>query len=253
MTFGRTVLVGCVVVAAMMLAPAALANDIIGNIFQVTVTTEGGTTIGFLGVSSEGTWDGQMYSWALDADYPFMDGQGQEVARLEQGTFVQIQPPSGGRQVPQVTLGFAVTAGSATTTFDIRSALLSFPTMFNPTGKAIVGMNVSDRAPFGGATLTGLGPLSGGAYVAQYNGAVPGGTTFSELITSPVVVPAFGQTTANGDSNWLPIAGTVSDISAQLTFTLTARDSASGTSNFEIVPEPASLLLLAGLALLRRR
>jgi hypothetical protein len=252
MTVGRTLLGGCVVLVAMALTPAALANDIIGDIFSITVCHDG-VCVGFLNVPAEGTWDGQAYVWTLASDHSFLNPQGETMAVLEQGTHIEILPPTAGRSTPQVTLGFAVTAGSATTSFDIRSALLSFATLYNPTGKATVGMNVSDRAPFGGATLTGTGLGLGGAYVAQYNGAVPGGTMFNELITTPVVVAPFGQTPASGDTGWQSIAGAVSDISTQLSFTLTARDSASGTSNFEILPEPASLVLLAGLALLRRR
>jgi len=52
----------------------------------------------------------------------------------------------------------------------------------------------------------------------------------------------------------LRIAGSVSDMSTQISFTLSPNDLASGTSVFEIVPEPASvLLLIAGLVLVRRR
>jgi hypothetical protein len=53
------------------------------------------------------------------------------------------------------------------------------------------------------------------------------------------------------------IAGLVTDIQAEYQFTLSANDSASGTSRFEVVPEPVAmhlaLLGIVGLLLARRR
>jgi hypothetical protein len=56
-------------------------------------------------------------------------------------------------------------------------------------------------------------------------------------------------------SGWAPIAGSVSSIESEFHFVLSANQEASGTSMFEVVPEPVGLsfLALGGLALLRRK
>lgn len=151
----------------------------------------------------------------------------------------------------QVLGGFAVQAGSLPTLFELQSELLSFGAIANPEGKATVGLTVTDSNG-DGATLTGYTP-NGGAYLAQYNGFVPNGTTFAEAI-GQVVAGAFDVASADYDSGWLPIVGDVTSVSAEFGFVLTPGDLATGTSNFQITPEPASLLVLAaGLLLLRAR
>lgn len=167
---------------------------------------------------------------------------------------------------PEVNVNFAVQAGASTTTFHIASALLEFDTITNAEGRASAAISVTDYNPFDGdAVLTGVGD-TGGAYLAQYNGWAgnqefpsgapdPLGTTFTEGI--PSVTATFGGTqTANHNVDWTPITQEDPyDMSALVSFELTANDLASGTSTYLIIPEPASLtvVLLGGLSLLRRR
>jgi uncharacterized protein (TIGR03382 family) len=146
-------------------------------------------------------------------------------------------------------------AGAMDTEFTITSALLSFGTPIDPaSGRATAAVTVTDLLG-NGAQLTGLGP-GGGAYVAGYNGLVPGGSTFAELIPS-LAAPAFSSNAVDSDfpggGAFAAIAGGVNDMSAQFNFTLSANDLASGTSNFEIIPAPATMALLGVGALLGRR
>ena len=94
------------------------------------------------------------------------------------------------------------------------------------------------------------------AYQAQYNS---GPSIFANLV-SPVNAPT--DTSNTGSDRFpaagrVPISGIVNSIQSQFSFQLTANDSASGTSSFNltggtIVPEPSSLVLalLGGLGLL---
>ena len=66
---------------------------------------------------------------------------------------------------------------------------------------------------------------------------------------------ASGGYSGNENFGWTQIPGTVTEMNASYQFTLTARDSASGTSMFQMVPEPVSLFLLGtgALAIFFRR
>lgn len=238
------------ILAGLALAGVALA-DVSDIVFQVQASNDAGSGV-FTVYFSDGTWEGQRFYWELPSSVPIMSATGQEVAWLivdEQANRRNVVELFGD---PQVNLGFAMQAGPGPTNFTVKSALLTIvPALLNPDGRASVGINVSD-ADGTGATLTGLGP-TGGAYLAQYNGFVPAGTTFDESIPG-IVAPPFSTNSGSNDTGWLPIAGLVSDMSTQVSFQLTAFDFASGTSNFQIVPEPAgALLALAAVGLLRRR
>lgn len=155
---------------------------------------------------------------------------------------------------PQVSFGFQVQAGSTNTTFTISSGVLSFATIDPAEAFATAGITLTDNNG-NGAILTGMNG-GGGAYVSQYNGEVPGGTTFAEFFTSPIVAGINGSNSVNaefpGGGAFASIGVPVNDISAQFRFTLTAGDSASGTSNFTVIPAPGGLAIL-GLGLLSRR
>ncbi len=158
---------------------------------------------------------------------------------------------------PQVNLAFAVLAGSGDTHFQIATALLPVsPTITSGEGRASAAFTVTD-GDSNGALLTGTGGAGGNkAYLAHYNGFVPGGTPITEQIESVLAPPdGTGNLSVNiPPVGYLPIAGTVYDMSAMVDFVLSGNDLASGTTNFEIIPEPAAfaVALLAGV-LLRRR
>lgn len=241
------------IIAAAALALFAVTSvqaDTSDIVFSVTATNAGGSGT-FEVPADDLIFDPATggYRWAQQTPVPIFDEVTRGiVATLVTGNlFIQTDP--------QINLGFSVQAGDSDTEFTITSALLSFPTISNAEGRASAGLTATDVTG-DGATLTGTGP-GGGAYLAQYNGFVPGGATFSELVPS-VVAPQFGswsefENDPNG-GGFRAIADPVSDMSAQLNFTLSQNDLASGTTNFIIVPEPASLMLIAiGALALRRR
>lgn len=161
---------------------------------------------------------------------------------------------------PEVNLNFSVQAGTTATTFHIASSLLTFDTITSPEGQASAAFTLTDFDA-DDASLTGIGE-TGGGYLAQYNGwaghpAGPMGTTFAEGIYS--MNAGFLETvTADFEypaSGWEPIGESAASASSLISFELSPNDLASGTSHFEIIPEPGTLglLMLAGTFLLRRR
>jgi hypothetical protein len=151
---------------------------------------------------------------------------------------------------PFVNLRFAVEAAATDTTFDINSSVVSFAPLSNPQAYASAAVTLTSDSD--GATITGL--FDGGkTYQARYNSTA----VFADLVKSFSIAGNLSQVENDREpaAGTETIAGSVSSIQSEFNFTLSALDQASGTSRFEVTPEPATLSLLAlgGLALLRLR
>ena len=158
---------------------------------------------------------------------------------------------------PVVNLFFSVQAGLANTTFTISSALLSFPGINPAIGRATAGMTLTDSDGDGASLTASADPvMAGGMYRAATNGyaGTYNGTTFATFFPGYAVV-AWASSTVSDVLGFIPVPGTVNDMSSMFTFTLSANDQASGTSSFVILPTPgaAALMGLAALSVSRRR
>ena len=199
-------------------------------------------------------------------------GTAQYVVRLQDGTYnpstgdfsfsststVQLMDDSSGRLIgtltglsvgfigdPQISIGFSVQSGAAPTSFTIASGLNAFASILNPSASGVASMTLTDNNS-NGATLTG-NVAPGFSYGARFNGTNTYLNRVNDLVAGP------GQTV--NDTGFLTgtVLGSVTDQSALYYFTLSAGDTASGTSVYTVVPAPGALLLLGGLALARRR
>ncbi len=235
----RALVMGAV---ALSLSSLAFAGSVSDTFFRIDV--DNGVESASFEVDSSSpfvNYDPGTNTWSWTSAGQFIDLG--NVASLDQANLMVVGDP-------QISMGFALTAGSLDTTVTITSAVLSFAPLGNASGVASTAMTVTDNNGDGGQ-LTGVGG-SGSAYLATYN--TPPGTLFSELVSGITVGPGSSGSANQNTGGFVPIAGTVSNMVAQYTFTITAGDQASGTSNFVIVPEPASVaLLLVGLAFCRRR
>jgi hypothetical protein len=206
----------------------------------ITATNEAGqsqvTTLG-----GETTLDGTGNSvWMLDQSVSLLDGSIDSLKLTVNGD-------------PEVGIEFGFRAGSSATTFDIKSTdeeVVEFSPMVDPIGHASAGITLTDRNN-NGAVITGL--FAGGStHQARYNGS----TVFANLVSGFSI--GSGTLTASEDqplSGGQIISDTLTSIESEFYFKLSARDSASGTSTFEVTPEPATICLLGlGLtALISRR
>jgi hypothetical protein len=232
----RGFLVGCAVAAVCSAAQAEISNVV----YTVKATNSLGSAMAEW-TFQQGNWNPQTntYSWIMQSPKELKDpNSGALIGTIHQANTVIIGDP-------QISLGFLVQAGAVNTTFEITSALLSFPAIPSAEGKASVQMGITDLNG-DGSELMGLIP-GPAAYHAQYNGFVPGGSDFSKLIGSVTASPggsgnAFQNDPPVGNK---PVGATVNDMSARIRFSLTALDTASGTSVYTIIPEPTSFALLA--------
>jgi hypothetical protein len=178
------------------------------------------------------------FVWVLDHEVSILDGS---IDRLKLTVNAD----------PEVGIEFGVRANKKQI-FTILSDVVLFDPLVNPTAYASAAITLTDRGPTAGATITGF--FDGGkTYQARYNGS----TVFANLVDS------FGIPNSSGDKNeargnessMITINDTLTSIESEFHFTLSVNDSASGTSTFVVVPEPATIALLGlgALSLIRRK
>jgi hypothetical protein len=243
------------VLAAGLAMSAAAFGDITGS-FRIEATGQNGTGYWELPASALPPPDANgMTDWTLSSPYTIRNGAGEALGRVDT---MQIQVVND----PVINIIFGVVALGVNQTFTISSALLAFPAIAMPEGRATAGVTVTDDLSFpDGASATPVVPATK-LYQATYNGLVPGGTTFATLV-GPVVAGVGDTNTVNESFPAAPgvfqlIGVPVSDMSARFNFTLSANDLASGTSSYairEFIPTPGAVTLLglAGLVIARRR
>ncbi len=212
---------------------------------------------------TSGNIDGDTLTWSLQQPVDLVDPKnGVSVGRLETASVRYVADPV-------VVVNFLVSTGGAGANFTVTSAPLGFSPISGAHGTSTAGITATDNGGngvgFGGNYPNNL------AYRAFYNdvGSVPAtGSTFSTLVPG-IMSPNPNTTVVSFDDYPLPagtytnmdqggnLLGTVSSMSAEWRFSVSALDSAGGTSFYEIVPEPGSCLLgllaMVGLAVVRRR
>ena len=249
---GATVPFGVLVVAAVLFITSSAANaEFVGQI--VTVTATAGPD------SASYSWEmpeladvvSDPVIWSMQEEKLQLRSQGGAVIGTVEDLVVTLYGD------PQVNVDFSVSAGNTQTTFAITSAIVSFQWLKDVQGFASAGVTLTDSTG-DGASLA-LAPARTGLYQATYNGS----TVFAELLAAQSIAGP-GTISSSTDSGVLPIPGLVSSIQANYAFKLSAKDYASGSSQFQVigtttdVPEPSVFAMMAfgllGLLLgLRRR
>ncbi len=237
-------------VAMFVVAGAAQAAQFPSQVFTISAlrldTNETYTWHAYLGGGDHSSES--HYNWTLQADVEMRDPTSNTLL----GTLMKDGPdgPTGVyfEADPVVALSFNVVAGAVPTIFFIGTGPLGFAPIGSAVGKASAGMSATDLNG-DGVSATGLFP-GAKSYEAQYNGPFFAGAVFADLV-DPLAAGGFGTDTDNEAFplvGFAPIGPPVFNMSAAFWFTLSAGDSASGTSVWVVIPTPGAGALLLGAA-----
>lgn len=199
---------------------------------------------------------GVYYQYQVATNADLVDGFGKFA---EIGVTAVVHAPEANLLSPavppqyHVTLGFNVRNFTTDTAFvDVFSPEISFAGIDGGVTVASSSFSMTDSSienGGGNGSVGVVGQFAGGnMWRASYNGGLEYAT----------ILQGGNAAITGGDSANLavtPIAGTVTSIRTQYSFSLSAEDQASGTSSFGIIPAPgaAALLAMGGAVTARRR
>ena len=237
------------------LVPASSDADVLAeHVFSIEAqAVGGGNSILFNVPLSNAVSEGNTLTWELVEEVALANIAVLHEVRIE---YVAIAFPGViGRSSDaeqSVTVNFLVSSGEAAVNFSMTAAPMTLE-IPRAVGRANAATTVTDNGGDGPGLVGNFDGNS--AYRTFYNdtGNAATGSTFATLVPgvsgSPrsTVVSAGdfpGQPVAYSsvDENDIPL-GSVTSISSQWKFTVAANNSASGTSNFVVIPEPVGWLL----------
>lgn len=178
------------------------------------------------------------YTWVLAEPQELKDSNGRLIGTIENLDLTLDADP-------MVVMNFAVAAGNYSATFNISSAVVSFPPLTNPDAFASAGFVLTDGSPSpgNGMSVKEIAP-NNGLYTAEYNG----GTEYAAMLATQVSMSPGTIASASDTEGFAVLNDTVSSIQSRFDFRLSANDRLAGNGRFEVIPEPSSLIIvMAGL------
>ena len=228
---------------ALLLSSSALAGSLSVTYFKIEANNDAGNASWNVpSIDPSISYDSGTHTWSWSTGLRTLANG----AVLNNATLTIVGDPD---PFPRIGLTFSANAGASDTTFTIRTAVLTFDSPLSSTDLlATSSLTLTRQGDPHTASVWGRGGDSGTyAYAAYYNSSLayellPGLTTET-------------SDTQSANTGWSAAAEAVSSTRVLQAFEVSAGDQTSGSSNYVITPEPASLALLAlvGLASSRRR
>lgn len=196
--------------------------------------------------------DADLWFWASTNPVPIFDGPNLVATLVNMTVLAGRNTQPDGEVRFGIDVDFGVQAGPNSTMFELISPTLSFDPILNATGLVSAGIVGTDQNSNGISITPGFaGPFG---FKADYNG----GNNFRSYLTSTLTNLPSGSVSDSGNMSpegvFQPI-GTVSSMSSSYKFSVSAGDTAGGTTQFSVAPTPGTLAIvgLGGLILGRRR
>jgi hypothetical protein len=237
-------------VCAVMVPARAARAEFLGSAISIQIWT-GGANLGHYELNVPIPSD--PWGWQLNSPVNvYSQGSGDLLATIDSmGVFLDGDPA--------VNLNFAVTAGPTPTLITVGSSTVVFAGLNGADAFATAALTITDNNGNGASAVGMYGANK--SYQATYNG----GSVFAQLVSPVLAGPDDTSTGSQRDplSATTVIPGMTTSIQSQFSFVLSAFDSASATSRFQVnipggnVPEPSTWVLASTAAiggfLLRRR
>ena len=218
--------------------------DISQSVFTIHAVNESGSAV-YSADFDDGVWDpgAQTYNWALSSSISMVDGAAAVATLHGAGITIEMTP------APRMSFTFDVTSGDSDTEFLVESAVVNFNTIPSDEAGAsfLAGCSVYDSGAGDGMWIYEPGLGGFGVFQSYYNTNPEPEELFSDLISvvgSPDGGMASGAESQPG-SGYLPLGADIYDACMRASFVLTDLDRAQGNAAYALVPEPASLAILA--------
>jgi hypothetical protein len=196
--------------------------------------------------------DQDLWYWASTSPVPIFDGPNLVATLVNMTVLAGRNTQPNGEQRFGIDIDFGVQAGAGNTTFTLTSPTLSFSPLTNASGLVSAGLVGTDQNTNGIAISPAA--ANGFGFNALFNNANVFRSYFDHTMSN---LPS-GSVGESG--NMVPAGtfqpmGTVVDMTSVYTFSVSAGDTAGGTTTYSVVPVPGSVTIigLSGLLIGRRR
>lgn len=233
-------------------AVTVTASDPFITVHASSGAFNGTITVPLMDVVTYSDPDSDLWFWASTNPVPIFDGPNLVATLVNMTVLAGRNTLSTGEVRYGIDVDFGVVAGPNMTMFELISPTLSFDPILNASGLASAGIVGSDQNSNGITITPGYaGPFG---FLANFNGS----NNFRSYLPNTLTNAPSGSVSDAGnmspEGTFQPM-GTVSSISSSYKFSVSAGDTAGGTTQFSVAPTPGTLAILGlgGLVLGRRR